>query len=115
MPDNLEENSSPRDALGRLLPGSKLNPHGRPKGQSMKEFWKKRFANMTDEQKEQWCFDNKVSPDIIWRMAEGQPKQSVDGGEDEEGKPLPILGGVSLVNVQPDNSTSQDNSPQQAN
>jgi hypothetical protein len=113
--EDQEENKPQRDALGRLLPGNTANPAGRPKGQSMKEFWKHRFATMSEEEKIAWVKANKVSGDVIWRMAEGQPKQSLDGGEDENGVPIPILGNLVVSNVQQDNSSPEDNQPQQEN
>ena len=111
--EDQEENKPQRDELGRLLPGNTANPAGRPKGQSMKEYWKHRFASMTPEDKLAWIKANKVSGDVIWRMAEGQPKQSLDGGEDENGQPIPILGGISTLNVQQNNSPTEDNQPKQ--
>jgi len=46
---------------------------GRPKGKSLKEFWRQRFADMTDEEKQE--FSKKVTPELLFRMAEGNPAQ----------------------------------------
>jgi len=76
---NQQENN--RDEItGRFKPGFTGNPNGRPKGSSMKEFWRRKFYAMTDEEKEAWCIENKVSAESIWKMSEGNPKQdtSVD-------------------------------------
>ncbi len=55
---------------------------GRPKGKSLKEYWRQRFADMTENEKEE--FAKKVNPELLWQMAEGRPKQDTDvtsGGE----------------------------------
>jgi hypothetical protein len=70
-----------RDSKGRLLPGHKGGP-GRPKGQSLKEYWKQKFAKMTDDEKR--IFTETVSAEMIWKMAEGNPSSATDvtsGGE----------------------------------
>ena len=63
---------------GTFGPGNNANPAGRPKGSSMKEFWRRKFYAMTDEEKEAWCMDNKVSGDSLYKMAEGNPKQDTE-------------------------------------
>ena len=66
-----------RDELGRLVAGSpSLNPHGRPKGQSMKEFAREFLMAMTPEEKGNWL--KGLSPEIIWRMSEGNPHTTTD-------------------------------------
>jgi len=58
------------------------NPAGRPKGQTLKEYWREKFMSMSEEEKDE--FSKKVGFDMIWRMAEGNPKQDTDmtsGGE----------------------------------
>lgn len=70
--DKLERNEK-----GWLLPGQEsLNPAGRPAGQSLKEFWKKRLSEMSEEEKEKWTSEQKVAAELIWRMAEGSPHQT---------------------------------------
>lgn len=63
-----------RNSDGTFPKGISGNPAGRPKGKSLKEFWRQRFANMTDEEKAE--FSLKVDPKLLWLMAEGNPAQS---------------------------------------
>src|SRR3990167_9988886 len=65
-----------RDELGRLLPGYTANPNGRPKGKSLKEYDREKFAGMTDEEKEEYL--KKISPELRYRMAEGNPANNTD-------------------------------------
>lgn len=62
-----------RDHLGRLLPGQTANPNGRPIGKSLKIYEREKFIKMTDEEKEQ--FLKTISPELRYRMAEGNPKE----------------------------------------
>ena len=78
-----------RDAHGKLLPGHGLVSPGRPKGQSLKEYWRQKFADMTAEEKE--AFSVKVSPEMIFRMAEGNPANATDLTSKGEKLPTPIL------------------------
>lgn len=99
--DNVEKIKPLRDEKGRLLPNQpSINPAGRPKGQSLKEYWRQRFLNMTEDEKIE--FTKKVGNAEIWRMAEGNPKQDVDS-KVEVTLPIPILG-----NVPTDNSNKED-------
>lgn len=53
------------------------NPGGRPKGSiSLKEFAKKYIQELNDEEKVK--FMEGLPKDIIWKMAEGNPKQDTD-------------------------------------
>lgn len=57
--------------------GQSGNPLGRPKGTfSLKTFAKKYLEELTDEEKVE--FMNGLPKDIIWKMAEGNPKQDTD-------------------------------------
>jgi hypothetical protein len=70
-----------RNENGTFAAGTAPGP-GRPKGQSLKEYWRQRFADMTDEEKAE--FTKKVGVDTIWKMAEGNPATATDvtsGGE----------------------------------
>lgn len=87
-----------RQPDGKFGPGNVANPGGRPRGRSMKQYFQTKFSRMTDAELEEWIKMNKVSSDLVWQMAEGRPKQSVDGGEDLEGNPVPFTM-VTLQNV----------------
>lgn len=68
-----------RNENGTFAEGTAPGP-GRPKGKSLKEFWRERFENMTDDEK--LDFAAKVAPDLLWKMAEGNPQNDVmSGGE----------------------------------
>lgn len=66
-----------RDEAGRLLPGTpSLNPAGRPKGKTLKEFAREMLMSMDDTQKRAYL--KKLPPEIVWRMSEGNPHQTTD-------------------------------------
>ena len=65
-----------RDDKGRIVSG-KLNPYGRPPGKTLKEYKAEKFRTMSDEEKEAWIKENKVSGDTQWKMAEGNPSNDV--------------------------------------
>lgn len=90
----MEQPTIRRNQDGTFPPGVSGNPSGRTRN-SLKDYIKRKLAKMTDEEKEQWLVDNHISGEMQFRMAEGNPKTSVDGGEDENGNPLPLLGGLS--------------------
>lgn len=76
--NNPNQQGRSRNPDGTFPPGVSGNPKGRPKGSSMKEFWQRKFYSMTDEEKEAWCIEHKLSPDVIWKMSEGNPKQDTE-------------------------------------
>ena len=78
--DKLVETSEiKRDENGRILPGQpSLNPLGRGAGITLKEYKARKFKEMTDEEKEKWLTEHKVSGEIQWRMAEGNPPQTTE-------------------------------------
>ncbi len=75
-----------REENGRFIEGTAPGP-GRPVGQSLKEYWRQKFAKMTDEEKEE--FSKKVTPEIIYRMAEGNPAQGI--GIDPNLEPIELV------------------------
>lgn len=64
-----------RNSDGTFAPGTAPGP-GRPPGQTLKEYWRKRFQQMTEEEKME--FTAKVGNDVIWKMAEGNPKNDIE-------------------------------------
>lgn len=83
-----------RDEFGRLKPGqTSLNPHGRPKQKTMKEFAREWFLQLSNEDKISYLTNlEKVRPGFAWTMSEGNPT------EDKNitiKVPTPILGGSS--------------------
>lgn len=87
-----EDNRNPDGTFG---PGNNANPKGRPPGKSLKEWVRERLLNMSEDERKE--FIKGLSPDIIWRMAEGNPAQDVTSGGDKI-NPTPIFGGLSNNN-----------------
>ena len=56
--------------------GQSGNPKGRPKGKTLKEYVREYLACMTDEEREE--FMNGLPKELIWKMAEGNPKQDLE-------------------------------------
>lgn len=57
-------------------PGQSGNPKGRPKGKTMKEYARDYLARMTSKERIQ--FLKSMSPEFVWRMAEGNPDNKSD-------------------------------------
>ena len=60
----------------QFKPGQSGNPSGRTPGKSLKEYAKEMLASMTEEERQDYL--KGLSKDIIWKMAEGNPKNDVD-------------------------------------
>ena len=82
--------------------GQSGNPKGRPKGPTLKEWVRQRMELMTDE--ERIDFLKRVDPNVIWRMAEGMPPQSVDHTTLGKELPTPIM----PLNVPRNDSNEED-------
>lgn len=63
----------------RMWPkGVSGNPSGRPKG-TLKDYIRKKFMEMSDEDKEIWLKENNISGIDQWRMGEGNPTNEIQG------------------------------------
>lgn len=57
--------------------GQSGNPGGRPKGsKSLKEYAREMLASMTDDERQE--FMHGLPKEVIWKLAEGNPKQDTD-------------------------------------
>jgi hypothetical protein len=75
--DKAEDNTPKRDESGKLLPGTpSLNPAGRPKGKTLKEFAREYLMNLPDDEKKEYLAQ--LPREIVWKMAEGNPHQTSD-------------------------------------
>ncbi len=75
-PQELE--SPGRNEDGTFKEGhTKIPGSGRPKN-TLKDYLRRKFNNMTDEEKEAWLVENKVPGVDQFKMAEGNPHQSSD-------------------------------------
>lgn len=70
-----------RDEKGRILPGQdSLNPDGRPKGSLSIKSWIKKHLEENPEKFEELCkyyMDDKGMRDLLWKMIDGLPRQSI--------------------------------------
>ena len=78
MSDSDNQDSS-RNEDGTFKPGVSGNPHGRPKGKTLKEYARDWYLNKTEEEKKQYLERlEEKRPGFAWEMAEGKPKQDME-------------------------------------
>ena len=70
----LEELYAARPWLWRK--GQSGNPKGRKKGKTLKEYAKDFLSKMTDAERQE--FMQGLDKEVIWKMAEGNPKQDTE-------------------------------------
>lgn len=76
-PNQLEVKRNPD---GTIAQGSgPLNPAGRPKGKTLKEYAREYFLLKSEDEKREYLEKlEEKKPGFIWEMAEGRAKQDVD-------------------------------------
>lgn len=77
MEKESSEQDNNRNLDGTFKEGVSGNPGGRPVN-SMKSYVAKKLAEMSDEEKEVWLKEHKVSGETKWKMAEGNPANATE-------------------------------------
>jgi hypothetical protein len=65
-----------RNEDGTFKSGHPPTSEGRPKGKTLKEFAREYLMGLPDDEKVEYLAS--LPPDIVWKMAEGNPKQDTD-------------------------------------
>lgn len=81
------ENSKESDKPWLFKKGQSGNPGGRPKGKSLKDYTREMLASMTDDERQEYL--KGIPKEIIWKMAEGNPRQDTD--ITTAGRPIVLL------------------------
>lgn len=71
--------------------GQSGNIKGRPKGKTLKEYAREYLSCLTDEERDE--FMNGLPKELIWKMAEGNPKQDSEIKGEVEHKVI----GINIV------------------
>jgi hypothetical protein len=87
-----EQHKSPWLKDYEWKPGQSGNPKGRPPGKTLKGWASEMLMELPDDKKLE--FLKELSPEIVWKMAEGNPHSTSDE-KIEVTLPDPIYGGKS--------------------
>lgn len=110
MGENVDNNETNNEyKLGGItgkgfMPGVSGNPGGRPKG-TLKDYVRKKFMEMSDQDKEEWLKENKIQGIDQWKMGEGLPENKTD--ITSNGETIPIL--VKFINGEQDTNNRDTN------
>lgn len=113
---NLAKKSKGRGDITPLKPfqwkkGVSGNPKGRKPGKSLKTFAREYLESLPDNEKVEYLAS--LPMELVWRMAEGNPKNESDVKSD--GKPIPILNVISKDVILDNNSNSKDSEIKEEN
>lgn len=65
-----------RNPDGTFKKGHPKSSEGRPQGKTLKEYAREYLLNLPEEEKTEYLAS--LPPDLVWKMAEGNPKQDTD-------------------------------------
>jgi hypothetical protein len=90
---HLENTSNDKPWLWKK--GVCINPKGRPKGKTLKEYCREYLACMTEEERQDYI--DGLPKELIWKMAEGNPKNDDN---------LNVSGTLNIGNLLDESDTS---------